>query len=41
MSNKRQNIFGQGKPEQPYEERMEMPDDPPKVATAAQLAARK
>jgi hypothetical protein len=39
-SNKRGNIFGQGKPEQPYEER----DDPaevPQRATAAQLAARK
>ncbi|KAH7559759.1 hypothetical protein BM1_03393 [Bipolaris maydis] len=39
-TNKRGNIFGQGKPERPYEERDE-PADVPQRATAAQLAARK
>jgi hypothetical protein len=39
-SNKRGNIFGQGKPERPYEERDD-PADVPQKATAAQLAARK
>ncbi|EFQ85408.1 hypothetical protein PTT_19648 [Pyrenophora teres f. teres 0-1] len=39
-SNKRGNIFGQGRPEQPYDERDE-PADVPQKATAAQLAARK
>ncbi|RMZ67386.1 hypothetical protein GMOD_00001301 [Pyrenophora seminiperda CCB06] len=39
-SNKRGNIYGQGKPEQPYEERDD-PADVPQKATAAQLAARK
>jgi hypothetical protein len=40
MSGKRANVFGQGRPERPYEER----DDPaevPQRATAAQLAQRK
>ncbi|KAJ4987614.1 nucleoporin nsp1 [Stagonosporopsis vannaccii] len=40
MSGKRSNLFGQGRPEDPYNER----DDPaevPQRATAAQLAARK
>ncbi|KAL1795067.1 hypothetical protein ACET3X_006883 [Alternaria dauci] len=39
-SNKRGNIFGQGKPERPYEERDDVADVPQK-ATAAQLASRK
>ncbi|KAI2481148.1 DUF2457 domain containing protein [Pyrenophora tritici-repentis] len=39
-SNKRGNIFGQGRPERPYDERDE-PADVPQKATAAQLAARK
>lgn len=39
-SNKRGNIFGQGKPERPYEERDD-PADVPQRATAAQLASRK
>ncbi|KAG9188601.1 hypothetical protein G6011_07306 [Alternaria panax] len=39
-SNKRGNIFGQGKPERPYEEREDVADTPQK-ATAAQLASRK
>ncbi|KNG51908.1 hypothetical protein TW65_00923 [Stemphylium lycopersici] len=39
-SNKRGNIFGQGKPERPYEERDD-PADVPQKATAAQLASRK
>ncbi|CAN9189075.1 unnamed protein product [Alternaria alternata] len=39
-SNKRGNIFGQGKPERPYEEREDVADVPQK-ATAAQLASRK
>lgn len=39
-TNKRGNIFGQGKPERPYEERDD-PADVPQRATAAQLAARK
>ncbi|USP79179.1 uncharacterized protein yc1106_06453 [Curvularia clavata] len=38
-ANKRGNIFGQGKPERPYEERDD-PADVPQRATAAQLAAR-
>ncbi|KAH7086206.1 hypothetical protein FB567DRAFT_445195 [Paraphoma chrysanthemicola] len=40
MSGKRANVFGQGRPEEPYQER----DDPaevPQRATAAQLATRK
>jgi hypothetical protein len=40
-SNKRGNIFGQGKPERPYEERDNEPADVPQRATAAQLASRK
>jgi len=40
MSGKRANIFGQGKPERPYEERDD-DVDPPQKATAAQLATRK
>ncbi|KAL6705944.1 hypothetical protein ACN47E_006223 [Coniothyrium glycines] len=40
-SNKRGNIFGQGKPERPYEERDSDPADVPQRATAAQLATRK
>jgi hypothetical protein len=41
MSGKRANIFGQGRPEKPYEERDEDAVDVPQRATAAQLAARK
>ncbi|KAJ4337459.1 hypothetical protein N0V95_008327 [Ascochyta clinopodiicola] len=40
MSGKRANVFGQGRPESPYEERDE-PGEVPQRATAAQLAARK
>jgi hypothetical protein len=40
MSGKRANLFGQGRPEDPYNER-DVPDDAPQRATAAQLAARK
>ena len=40
MSAKRANIYGQGRPERPYDERTDE-DDPPKQATAAQLATRK
>jgi len=40
MSAKRANVFSQGRPENPYEDR-DGPPDPPKRATAAQLAARK
>lgn len=40
MSGKRANVFGQGRPETPYEERDD-PADVPQRATAAQLAARK
>jgi hypothetical protein len=39
-SNKRGNIFDQGRPENPYDDRDEVADVPQK-ATAAQLAARK
>ncbi|KAL1648225.1 hypothetical protein SLS61_007097 [Didymella pomorum] len=39
MSGKRANLFGQGRPEDPYNER-DVPDDAPQRATAAQLAAR-
>ncbi|KAH6878700.1 hypothetical protein BKA58DRAFT_409123 [Alternaria rosae] len=39
-SNKRGNIFDQGRPENPYEDRDDVADVPQK-ATAAQLAARK
>jgi len=38
---KRGSIYSQGKPEDPYNEREDAPADPPKQATAAQLAARK
>jgi hypothetical protein len=41
MSGKRANIFGQGRPERPYDERDEDAADPPRQATAAQLATRK
>jgi hypothetical protein len=41
MSGKRANIFGQGKPERPYEERDEEAAEVPQRATAAQLATRK
>ncbi|KAF2127875.1 hypothetical protein P153DRAFT_342795 [Dothidotthia symphoricarpi CBS 119687] len=41
MSGKRQNTFGQGRPERPYEERDSGPEDVPTRATAAQLATRK
>lgn len=41
MSGKRANIFGQGKPERPYEEREDAEADVPQRATAAQMAARK
>jgi hypothetical protein len=41
MSGKRANIFGQGKPERPYEEREDDPAEVPQRATAAQLATRK
>ncbi|KAJ4375419.1 hypothetical protein N0V86_006950 [Didymella sp. IMI 355093] len=40
MSGKRANLFGQGRPEDPYNERDE-PAEPPQRATAAQMAARK
>ncbi|KAF9692138.1 hypothetical protein EKO04_010142 [Ascochyta lentis] len=40
MSGKRANVFGQGRPERPYEDRDE-PAEVPQRATAAQLAARK
>jgi len=40
MSGKRANTFGQGRPENPYEERDEEVEIP-RQATAAQLAARK
>ncbi|KAF3040581.1 hypothetical protein E8E11_004431 [Didymella keratinophila] len=40
MSGKRANLFGQGRPDDPYNER-DVPDDTPQRATAAQLAARK
>ncbi|KAF3032668.1 hypothetical protein E8E12_004262 [Didymella heteroderae] len=40
MSGKRANLFGQGRAEDPYNERDE-PADAPQRATAAQLAARK
>jgi hypothetical protein len=40
MSGKRANLFGQGRPENPYDERDE-PAETPQRATAAQLAARK
>ncbi|KAF1349445.1 hypothetical protein EJ07DRAFT_184413 [Lizonia empirigonia] len=40
MSGKRANVFGQGRPENPYEER-HGPAETPQRATAAQLAARK
>jgi hypothetical protein len=39
-SNKRGNIFDQGRKENPYDDREEAADVPQK-ATAAQLAARK
>jgi hypothetical protein len=41
MSGKRANIFGQGRPERPYEDRDGDADDVPQRATAAQLATRK
>jgi len=41
IMSKRANIFEQGKPEQPYNEREERPVEPAQRATAAQLAARK
>jgi hypothetical protein len=41
MSGKRANIFGQGKPERPYEERTDDEAEVPVRATAAQMAARK
>jgi hypothetical protein len=41
MSGKRANIFGQGRPETPYQERDEEPAEVPQRATAAQLATRK
>jgi hypothetical protein len=40
MSGKRANLFGQGRPEDPYNERDE-PAETPQRATAAQMAARK
>ncbi|KAG9205433.1 hypothetical protein G6514_008075 [Epicoccum nigrum] len=40
MTGKRANLFGQGRPENPYDERDE-PAETPQRATAAQLAARK
>ena len=40
MSGKRANLFGQGRPEDPYNGRDE-PAEIPQRATAAQLAARK
>ncbi|KAF2853544.1 hypothetical protein T440DRAFT_310064 [Plenodomus tracheiphilus IPT5] len=40
MSAKRANVFSQGRPENPYEDR-DGPPDPPQRATAAQMAARK
>ncbi|KAL5120392.1 hypothetical protein ACEQ8H_001682 [Pleosporales sp. CAS-2024a] len=41
MSGKRANIFGQGRPERPYDEREEEAAEVPQRATAAQLATRK
>jgi hypothetical protein len=41
MSGKRANIFGQGRPERPYEDRDDDAADVPQRATAAQLATRK
>ncbi|KAH9880803.1 hypothetical protein IAQ61_001097 [Plenodomus lingam] len=40
MSAKRANLFSQGRPDDPYQDR-DGPPDPPKRATAAQMAARK